>query len=210
VDANACKKCGVDKPAVCPDCNTPTHIRVHEPGDPCPLCAKVAPPMTFMASVVQYAFFAFLALLLVGTVLDSRLTPDERAARAKERASQSARDEQERRASESARTAASAAAEQRRTQDESTISDSELVAFGVTMAQHCVSDHLKSPASAQFPGLFMHREDWSVGRVSADTVRVSSYVDSQNAFGAMIRSRFMVEVQKIDEQRYRCLNVDIR
>jgi hypothetical protein len=70
----------------------------------------------------------------------------------------------------------------------------DITADAVTAAQMAVPRYLKSPASAAFPSLLWDRAAWQIVRTSPTTARVSSYVDSQNAFGAMMRSRFTVDI----------------
>lgn len=57
------------------------------------------------------------------------------------------------------------------------------------MSQKFVKQSLKAPATAQFP-------DWTEENCSAthtgDTWTVTSYVDAQNGFGALIRSDYTV------------------
>lgn len=55
-------------------------------------------------------------------------------------------------------------------------------------AQSDVSNYLKSPATAVFPDVL--GDDWTVARDS-DFFYVSSYVDSQNGFGATLRTTFI-------------------
>lgn len=55
-------------------------------------------------------------------------------------------------------------------------------------AQSDVSDRLKSPATAVYPDVLGY--DWTVVR-DADFFYVSSYVDSQNGFGALLRTNFI-------------------
>ena len=55
-------------------------------------------------------------------------------------------------------------------------------------AQSDVSNHLKSPAAAVFPDVL--GDDWTVVRDS-DYFYVKSYVDSQNGFGATLRTNFI-------------------
>lgn len=55
-------------------------------------------------------------------------------------------------------------------------------------AQGDVSDRLKSPATAVYPDVL--GDDWIVVR-DADFFYVSSYVDSQNGFGALLRTNFI-------------------
>ncbi len=56
-------------------------------------------------------------------------------------------------------------------------------------AQHYVTELLKSPSTAKFPTC----NDTSISQVSPDHYRVSAYVDSQNGFGAMLRSDWTIE-----------------
>lgn len=53
-----------------------------------------------------------------------------------------------------------------------------------------VEDRLKSPASAEFPTL-----DFQAFPRGQDTYAIRSYVDSQNSFGAKIRTDFFCEVE---------------
>lgn len=53
-----------------------------------------------------------------------------------------------------------------------------------------VEDRLKSPASAEFPTL-----DFQAFPRGQDTYAIRSYVDSQNSFGAKIRTDFFCEVK---------------
>lgn len=56
-----------------------------------------------------------------------------------------------------------------------------------------VKKSLKAPSTAKFPGGFLDPfTDWSFGR-NKDIYTVSSYVDAQTSFGAMIRSEFIVK-----------------
>ena len=60
------------------------------------------------------------------------------------------------------------------------------------IAQQFVDKKLKAPGSAQFGGR-------DVQELGADTYRVSGWVDSQNGFGANVRSRFSVTVQSLPD-----------
>ena len=64
-----------------------------------------------------------------------------------------------------------------------------------SIAQEIVSDNLKSPKSADFPSLW---SDEVKMQRNKDMVIVQSYVDSQNSFGAVIRSQWQVEFKVID------------
>lgn len=65
-------------------------------------------------------------------------------------------------------------------------------------AQHHVKQHLKSPATAEFPDFCKS----FVEVVGKDSVVVNSFVDSQNAFGAMIRSHYTIRMHKRDRNWY--------
>ena len=71
-------------------------------------------------------------------------------------------------------------------------SDSESLdvgSFGIK-CQHAVSDQLKAPATAQFQNFFI---DQTEGRLTGDSAsgwHWTTYVDSQNSFGANIRTNF--------------------
>lgn len=58
------------------------------------------------------------------------------------------------------------------------------------MATNFVKRQLKSPTSAKFP--YTSDRDVSITKLSDCRYQIHSYVDSQNSFGAMIRSRFSV------------------
>lgn len=60
-------------------------------------------------------------------------------------------------------------------------------------AKEYVLQTLKAPSTAEFPDTLFKISDWSVSR-NKDVVTVKSYVDSQNGFGAMIRSEFAVQM----------------
>lgn len=63
----------------------------------------------------------------------------------------------------------------------------------VVIAQEIVSGVLKAPSTAEFQNSW----DMAVAR-NGNLVAVQGYVDSQNGFGAMIRSDFVVEFNVID------------
>lgn len=70
-------------------------------------------------------------------------------------------------------------------------------AYYISYAQDYVKQGLKSPSTAEFPGTFWGTDDYSVTRYK-DTVTVQSYVDSQNGFGAVVRSKFIVQLSYAD------------
>jgi hypothetical protein len=62
-----------------------------------------------------------------------------------------------------------------------------------TMCKDRVLDRLKAPATAQFPAYDPAMVGTSGAAVAAYTI--ASYVDSQNSFGAQLRSHFMCKVE---------------
>ena len=78
-----------------------------------------------------------------------------------------------------------------------TISTSEKGEF-IYKAKDYVLQGLKAPSTAEFPGTFLEIGEWNVTR-NKDVITVRSYVDSQNGFGAMIRSNFAVQMSYTDK-----------
>lgn len=68
-----------------------------------------------------------------------------------------------------------------------------------SMAKEIVESALKSPSTADFPSIFS--DDIKMAR-NKDIVAVQSYVDSQNSFGAMIRSEWIVQFKVTDISSY--------
>lgn len=63
-------------------------------------------------------------------------------------------------------------------------------------AEEYVKLVLKAPSTAEFPGSFFSPfEGWEMANDNG-TYKVKSYVDSQNSFGAMLRSEFYMEFKK--------------
>jgi hypothetical protein len=65
-------------------------------------------------------------------------------------------------------------------------------------AEDFVKQRLKSPSTAEFPGLFEKADH--ITELGNDEYRINSWVDSQNGFGAMIRSKFSCKIIFIDEK----------
>ena len=61
----------------------------------------------------------------------------------------------------------------------------------IISAQEDVENNLKAPTTAEFPGEVLEADQWNVSR-DGTTYVITSYVDAQNSFGAMIRSNFQV------------------
>jgi hypothetical protein len=75
-----------------------------------------------------------------------------------------------------------------------------------SMAQQFVEERLRAPSTADFPSGSEHE----VGDLGGGKFRVISYVDAQNAFGAMIRSTWIVEMQYLGNDRWRLTDIAIQ
>jgi hypothetical protein len=71
------------------------------------------------------------------------------------------------------------------------------------MAQQFVEQRLKAPSTAEFQNCY----DVTVSFYEPDTYIVPSYVDSQNGFGAMLRSEYRATVQHLGRDRWRLVGV---
>jgi hypothetical protein len=66
------------------------------------------------------------------------------------------------------------------------------------MMEQFVSEKLKSPASAEFESGFSSK----ILKVGNKSYEVNSYVDSQNGFGAMIRTEFYCKVTYVGNEKW--------
>jgi len=73
--------------------------------------------------------------------------------------------------------------------------DQTIATQSIFWAQRAVKQKLKSPATAKFPGEILHRDEYQVQKLPDDVWRVRSWVDAQNSFGALIRSRWTAELK---------------
>ena len=74
----------------------------------------------------------------------------------------------------------------------------------LTAAQEEVKARLKSPSSADFP--------WGsdcVTKISDNTYIINSYVDSQNSFGAMLRTNFTCQITLTGNDNYTCDDIQL-
>lgn len=109
---------------------------------------------------------------------------------AAERAAQKAEEERQQREA----AAAQAAAEQRAAREAKELDDGSFI----VQCQDQVRARLKSPSTARFPGV-LEKAD-SVTTYENGNKDWSGWVDSQNSFGAMIRTEFLCEYD-LDAQR---------
>ncbi|RPI06745.1 MAG: hypothetical protein EHM64_01860 [Ignavibacteriae bacterium] len=78
--------------------------------------------------------------------------------------------------------------------DSGTQSKDSLRTNAYTMAKHFIKEQLTSPASADFASM----SESNISTKDGVTFTISSYVDSQNSFGAVIRTNFVVKIRYIE------------
>lgn len=90
----------------------------------------------------------------------------------------------------------------------SELSKDDQEAYLWSMAEETVKDNLKTPSTAKFPAY----SNFKVKSEGDNIFTISSYVDAQNSFGAMIRSDFVVKikVKEIYDNGYKYTVQDIR
>jgi len=108
---------------------------------------------------------------------------------------------------ERAREAKEAQASEERKREESMGSVSNRL-FAYSIAEDFIVKQLKAPRTAKFPGWFSGKED-HVKYLGNNKYAIRSYVDSQNGFGALIRSQFYVEIERSSELTWRLLKITI-
>jgi len=68
-----------------------------------------------------------------------------------------------------------------------------------------VTERLRAPKTADF----QTASDATVQPISGGDFEVTSYVDSQNAFGAMMRSTFVCTVSPVDATNWKLLDLKL-
>ena len=63
-------------------------------------------------------------------------------------------------------------------------------------SQFYVKQQLKAPSTAKFAGI----NESSVQKVNDNTYIVHSFVDAQNSFGAMIRTKYTATMERVDDK----------
>jgi hypothetical protein len=75
--------------------------------------------------------------------------------------------------------------------DSDSSSSEDLLAYNY--AETYVKQRLKSPSTAEFAGLFEKRDH--ITKVGDREYKITSYVDSQNGFGATLRSKWSCTIK---------------
>jgi len=81
--------------------------------------------------------------------------------------------------------------------------DNSMMAY--IMMEDFIPKYLKSPSSVKFPGFL--KKDLHTTFLGNCTYRIRSYVDSQNSFGAMIRTWFTGEIKQISADRWQLVSL---
>lgn len=67
------------------------------------------------------------------------------------------------------------------------------ITYYMSLAEEYIKSILKTPSTAKFPSKIKDYKDWNISRYK-DVLAISTYVDSQNSYGAMLRSYFTVQI----------------
>ncbi len=76
------------------------------------------------------------------------------------------------------------------------------------MMEDFVKRDLKSPSTAEFPGVFDGKLD-HVTALGNQSYRIVSYVDAQNSFGAMLRIKFVGEIKQISDDEWQLISLNL-
>jgi hypothetical protein len=82
-------------------------------------------------------------------------------------------------------------------------SDTDDGSMAEIMCEEFVSERLKAPASAEFPGADL------VEPLGGDQYTVTAAVDSQNGFGAMIRTGYVCTIQNTGGDEWTLVSLDM-
>jgi len=74
------------------------------------------------------------------------------------------------------------------------------------MSEQFVLEKLKSPGSAKFASIF----DQKIDDLGEGRYKVTSYVDSQNGFGALVRTNYVCTLKYVGNDKWQLENLDIK
>ena len=74
------------------------------------------------------------------------------------------------------------------------------------MAQDFIEKRLSSPSTAEFPRYYQLPDN--AIRKTGDNYIIDAYVDSQNGFGATIRTNFIVNVRYSGDETWKLINLE--
>lgn len=75
------------------------------------------------------------------------------------------------------------------------------------MSKDFVTQRLKSPSTAKFPSVF--ERDGHVVKGKDHQYMINSYVDSQNSFGATIRTKFILIIEQVDKDNWKLVDIQM-
>jgi hypothetical protein len=78
----------------------------------------------------------------------------------------------------------------------------------IFMCEEFVKDRLKAPRTAQFPRWFEYQFNRLIDPEYG--YNIEGFVDSENSFGALVRSRFTCKVRQATEERWELLSLNIQ
>jgi hypothetical protein len=67
--------------------------------------------------------------------------------------------------------------------------------YAVDNTKEAIAKMLKAPSTAEFP----NDSEFDVTEIDTGLYRVTGYVDSENGFGAMVRTYYTIELQMADD-----------
>lgn len=76
------------------------------------------------------------------------------------------------------------------------------------MVKRFVKERLKAPATAQFAPDYENGK-WRAQSIGGSKYRVVAYVDSQNSFGANLRSYFVAEMEQVDRDHWKLILLEL-
>jgi hypothetical protein len=95
---------------------------------------------------------------------------------------------------------AQAAEQEKERADAAALEQERLSIELIDSSQEAVKQSLKAPRTAKFPGIILERDEYKIYQKTNGSYQVSSWVDAQNSFGAMIRNHWLVELKKTGDQ----------
>jgi hypothetical protein len=84
--------------------------------------------------------------------------------------------------------------------------DNRIAAY--IMMERFVEQRLKCPGTAKFPGVWDGMQN-HVTPIGNQTYKIVSYVDSQNLFGAYLRTNFVGEIQQMSVDNWRLISLNL-
>jgi galactitol-specific phosphotransferase system IIB component len=78
--------------------------------------------------------------------------------------------------------------------------------YAKSYIEELIKTQLKSPSTAKFPGTL--DTDYVIRQLDDQIYVVSSWVDSQNSFGAMVRTKYLGSVQQVAKDQWEVVGLE--